>query len=313
MTTDWSSFSTPLVRLSRISPGQLLFAKLEHLQPTGSVFDRIAHPILKKREAELRASAAGAGRPVVVAGSGSFCLSFAAAHAALALGEIVVVCPASTLAEHRVLLTSHGVKMLYSDAALGIQGCYARAEVEAKARHAVLISPITIEDEAEELFEGTVGAELVEVASTNSEVARANLVITAFESNALIAGAARALERAKHVVTAVGTVRARGDEGIHQDGALSELEATPRKNVELVTVSDRDAHSMRIELARKEGLLVGLASAGALFVAHARAKETPQHSVLAIIVDAGDRYFSVDHALGALGSEKATSKPGSRT
>src|SRR5689334_21763157 len=105
-----TSFPTPLVRLGRFLADGTVYLKAEHLQPTGSIYDRIAGAILEARTRTL-----APGSVVVVAGSGSLALSFAA-HAARFGVELVAVFPASTLPEHKKLLEGHKVGVVYSDA-----------------------------------------------------------------------------------------------------------------------------------------------------------------------------------------------------
>src|SRR5258706_8565691 len=141
MSRDPSSFSTPLVRLSRFAPNGAVFVKAEHLQPNGSVFDRVARSLLEERVGEL-----GRNGVAIVAGSGSLCLSFAAEASRFPI-ELVCVCPASTLPEHRKLLASHRVTVVLSDASLGLRGAHARALEEQVSRQGVLL-PSPLESDA---------------------------------------------------------------------------------------------------------------------------------------------------------------------
>src|SRR5687768_16091272 len=91
---------TPLIRLARFSPHCALWAKAEFLHPSGSAYDRIALPILRKID-----------RPAIVAGSGSVCLAFSRA-AALLDRQLTVVCPQSTIPEHLTLLAQHTARLV---------------------------------------------------------------------------------------------------------------------------------------------------------------------------------------------------------
>jgi cysteine synthase len=102
-------------------------------------------------------------------------------------------------------------------------------------------------------------------------------------------GIGRALSRGGHRAELVGTVRP--ESGSLQDGTVAENEVIER-GLRTVAVSDRDAFETRMILAKSEGMLIGMGSAAAVRVAQSLARPA-----IAVAVDAGDRYFSVDRRL----------------
>ena len=228
--------------------------------PTGSAYDRIAGPLLDAVPDDR----------VVVAGGGSQCIAFAAA-AAKRRKSLIVVCPASTLGEHRILLDKYPCEVIATPPEEGLLG----AQVRAMALDATLVFGPRCRAAAERLFAETLGAEL---AASDVPI---TTVVAPINSGALLAGIGRALPGARLVGTIARSLTTL------QDG-LTAREHAPDIEAELVEVSDDDAFEMRHRVGRTEGLLVGLASAGALAVAERLG------GGVAIAVDAGDRYFSRD-------------------
>lgn len=302
MSQAQATFATPLLRLARFAPEGPVYAKLEHLQPTGSIYDRLAEAIVG-----AHAEAIARATRVIVAGSGSVCLAFAGALSNLrawrterAPGpEVLMILPEDTLAEHRILLAKHPVTVAGSESGLGLTGASRRASAESAARGGLVLYTPQGSALAEDAFAATVGRELTGIAAQHGLPAPA-AVIAPFDTPDLLRGVARALG-GRGPVTCVGTVGVVDGGTSRQDGARTWGEVGAPPDIELVAVSDGDAFAARAELARKEGLLVGLASAGAIQVARARSQDGPTQ--IAIVIDAGDRYFSVDHHFAGLAGE----------
>jgi cysteine synthase len=109
----------------------------------------------------------------------------------------------------------------------------------------------------------------------------------------LIAGLERAFLDAQVRASFYGTVTAEAQDTL-QDGVVRRKDAPPIPNVTLVEVRDADAAAMRRVAAIREGMLVGLASAGAVHAARELLRRKEAAAAIAILVDAGDRYFSRD-------------------
>ncbi len=273
---------TPLIRLARWCPEGRLWVKAEHLLPTGSAFDRIAPDLIE------RFATSAPGETAVMAGGGSQCLAFAAA-AAIRGVELVVVCPESTLGEHRILLRQYPCRVIATRAADGLHGAHEAAEVHVRESGGRMLFGPKDRADAADLFAMTLGVELaVQIGSNGLQV---GALVAPVNSGALLEGAGRPLRR----VPTLGTV---ADRATLQDGTVTHGEA-PDIGAELVSVADRDAYDARRTLATTEGLLVGLASAGALWLARSRIASGALESAVSIAVDAGDRYFSRDAAFEA--------------
>ncbi len=267
-----------MIRLARFSPRQAVWAKAELLHPSGSAYDRIARPLLER----------AGDVPAVVAGAGSVCLAFCRA-AALLRRDVTVVCPQSTVPEHLELLSQHAAHVETSPRELGLLGAHLRAQEIVEREGRVLLFSVRVTHAAAELFADSLGEELVD-AFERIDPKPAH-VVAPVAAGALLGGVGLALARAGFHAELVGVVRP--DVESLQDGTVEGSEVLDEAIVK-VAVSDREAFETRLALARTEGMLVGMGSAAAVRVAVARAEPS-----IAIVVDAGDRYFSVDRRLTA--------------
>ncbi len=254
----------PIIELQRLAPSQGLWVIAEHLHPSGSIYDRIAGPMLEEHDA---------ARPAVVAGSGSLCLAFARAAAQRGV-SLVAVCPKRTLAEHLLLLRQHALTLHTSEG-----GLYQTHELaRTLSGDGVLVySPAQTGDAAAH-FAKSVGADLKAVKT------RIDRVVLPLGAAALAEGLALALK--DEGIRIEGTCAPSGSD---QDDVASLSEVASLSLPNKVEVSDADAHRARSALAQKEGLLVGLGSAAAV----AWALERPART-LVVLTEAGDRYFSRD-------------------
>lgn len=279
---------TPVVRFGRFSSITAVFAKAEYLLCTGSVYDRIAGPILDDNLALLERS------PGVVAGSSNLCLSFAAAATHRGV-EIKVVSSGSILPEHLLLLREHKIEVILSEASAGIAGCHRRAlEVQARTSGVLLASPQSIDGVAKK-FEQTLGREIAGwVVSLGGDGPSA--IIAPVCSGAMLTGIGRALLGMGQNVELIGVIAAAAAGATRIPSMASRSDALSI-GARLVEISDEDAMATRMELARREGALVGLGSAAAVRVAAEGVRLGQFVRPLAILVDAGDRYFSRDAVL----------------
>lgn len=253
----------PIIELQRLAPSQGLWVIAEHLHPSGSIYDRIAGPMLEGHDA---------ARPAVVAGSGSLCLAFARAAAQRGV-SLVAVCPKRTLAEHLLLLRQHDLTLHTSEG-----GLYQTHELARTLGDGALVySPAQTGDAAAH-FAKSVGADLKAVK------ARIDRVVLPLGAAALAEGLALALKDDE--IRIEGTCAPAESE---QDDVASLSEVAFLSLANKIEVSDADAHRARSALAQKEGLLVGLGSAAAV----AWALERPART-LVVLTEAGDRYFSRD-------------------
>ncbi len=259
------------MRLARFSPDGPVFAKAESMLFTGSAYDRIAARLL----------AGASSDRVIVEGSGSLALAFAA-PAASTKKKLTAIVPEGSLPEHVDLLKRYEEITLVE-----IERSAEAARCAVEAADGEVVFSRQRRDLAQVAFAETLGAEL----GSMLEAGPSTTLVAPVYSGALLLGAAQGMTAAGHDITTVGTLRPAGE--TVQDGVATEA---PEGVDRTVVVEDQKAHEARIELARAEGILAGMGSAAAARVA--RGMQQDGSRVVTIIVDAGDRYFSVDRKFG---------------
>ncbi len=259
---------TPLVRLRMGGPAAV-WAKCEHLLPSGSLKDRVA-------DAALARSGARAGDAVVVASSGSSAAALAIA-ARLRGVKLVAAMPRSMALEKRSLLRALGAELVLTEPEQGMQGARTTAARIARERGVPQVR-IDEEDGARVIADEMVAAlgavpDAVVVGAGSGATARA------------IAAGMRA-----HGGTRVVAVRATSP-----TTRIAGLSADPVRGIDDTrTVEDALAWSTARRLAREEGLLVGPSAGACAWVACELASELPARAcVCTLLADTGERYFSI--------------------
>jgi cysteine synthase A len=261
---------TPLVRLSMGGPAAV-WAKCEHLLPSGSLKDRVADAALARANVK-------AGDTVVVASSGSTAAAVAIA-ARLRGVKVIATMPRSMALEKRSLLRGLGVELVLTDAALAMHGARVAARRIATERGASMLS-----------LEGLEGARATADEIVSALAGVPDAIVVGVGSGATLRAIASAL-RARGPVRVIGVLATKEDTRIaglaHE--APSDLGAD-----ELRRVDDEVAWTTSRRLAREEGLLVGPSAGACVSVACAIAAPLDaDRRVVAILGDTGERYFSI--------------------
>ena len=285
---------TPLVRLGRVSPqgGGWVHAKLEHVNPGGSIKDRAALSMILRAERE---GALQEGATIVEATSGNTGISLAMI-AAVRGYRCVVVMPEDMSVERRHILRAYGAEIVLTPADGGMGGAVARAS-ELCARTPGAWMSRQFDNEANpEAHERATGLEILE--QTGGEIAA---FVAGVGTGGTLTGCGRALrERLGHAVrivavepakSAVLSGKAPGLHGIQGLGAGFVPQILDRALIdEVLTVTDQAADRMARRLAREEGLLVG-PSAGANVHAAVEIARRGRGTVVTVLPDSGERYL----------------------
>jgi cysteine synthase A len=296
--------ATPLVRLRRVvdAGAAAVYAKLEGLNPGGSVKDRIAVSMVEAAEREGRLRA---GAHLVEPTSGNTGVALALVCAVKGYG-LTLVMPDSTSIEHRQALEAYGAEVVLTPAEEGFPPTVARAHAIARERGAVLLDQFANPANPAAHREHT-GPELL--AALDERGVTPDAFVAGVGTGGTVTGVAQAL-RARGVdalVVAVEPERcavlsggAAGPTRIQGLGAGFVPEVLDRRACDrVVTVSDDAAWEMKERLSREEGILAGISS-GAAAVAAARVARdlAPGKVVVTVFPDSGERYFSVAEWFG---------------
>jgi cysteine synthase A len=287
---------TPLVELSRFGAGipARLLAKIEATNPGGSVKDRIALAIIEDAEdsGEL-----GPGGHIVEATSGNTGIGLALV-AAVKGYPLTLTMPESFSVERRSLLAAYGAELVLTPAAEGMAGAIAKANELVKNEGWFMASQfenpanpeIHRRTTAQEIWEDTDGQVdvIVSGVGTGGTITGVGQVLKAKRPSVRVV----AVEPAESPVLSGGTKGPHGIQGIGAGFVPDVLDTTVYD--EVVRVDVEKARATARQLARTEGLLVGVSS-GAALAAAAAVGTRPEHRdalIVVVLPDTGERYLS---------------------
>ncbi len=290
---------TPMVELCKTERAfrlkARLFAKLEYFNPAGSVKDRVARALIDGAE---KRGALVKGSVVIEPTSGNTGIGLAMVCAARGY-RLIIVMPDSMSAERRALLRAYGAEVELSPGARGMSGAieFAR-EIADRTPGAFIPGQFTSPDNAAAHFSAT-GPEIY-----SDLDGKVDVFVAGVGTGGTLTGVGRylkskngdikavAVEPASSPVLGGGKAGAHGIQGIGA-GFVPEILDVDVID-EVIGVSDSDAFSAAREIAKREGILVGISSGAALCAAVKVAKraENAEKNIVVLLPDGGDRYLS---------------------
>ncbi|SLM99319.1 cysteine synthase A [Brevibacterium yomogidense] len=286
---------TPLVRLNKASErsGAEIVAKLEGANPANSVKDRIGVAMI---EAAEKSGQLKPGGTIVEATSGNTGIALAMVGAARGY-KVVLTMPESMSKERRALLRAFGATLELTAKADGMRGAVEKAEALAD-EGAVLVRQFANEANAA-IHESTTGPEIIR--DTDGKV---DVFVSGIGTGGTITGVGRAFKKegieAKIVAVepAASPILSTGEAGPHMIqglGANFIPEVLDRDIYdEVVTVENEVSFDVARQVAKDEGLLVGISSGAAISAAEAvgARPENQGKRVVVILPDFGERYLT---------------------
>src|SRR5216117_1911637 len=284
---------TPIVRLNRLPKpgGASVLAKLESVNPGGSVKDRIAVAMLETAEQQGRLKP---GSTIVEPTSGNTGIGLAMA-AAVKGYRLILTMPDDMSVERQRLLARFGAEIHLTPAIEGMTGAVFAAQ-ELCREHPDYFMPQQFENPANpEAHRRTTALEILDAVAgrLDAGVGTGGTVTGVGEvlKQKLPGVRVIAVEPAKSPVLSGGRARPHAIQGI---GASFVPGVLNRSIIDrIVLVRDEDAIGWSRRLAREEGLLVGISAGAAAFAACAVAAElNPEQLVVTVLPDTGERYLS---------------------
>ncbi len=291
--------NTPLLELNGIATEEKtaarLLAKLEFLNPAGSVKDRVALNMIL--DAENR-GALKPGATIIEPTSGNTGIGLAA----IATGRgyrVIIVMPDTMSVERRLLMTAYGAELVLTDGKLGMQGAIEKAEALKKSIPGSFI-PGQFDNPANPAaHEATTGPEILY--DTDGKV---DIFVAGVGTGGTLTGVGRYLKKQSPAVKVVavepagspllsgGKAGAHGLQGIGANFIPSVLDTDIYD--EIIQVTEEQAYAAGRLLGKKEGILAGISSGAALHAAITVAKraENAGKTVVVLLPDTGDRYLS---------------------
>lgn len=292
---------TPLVEAVRLEKKlglkAKLLLKLEYLNPAGSVKDRVAKEMLEDAE---RRGMITAGATIIEPTSGNTGIGLAAMAVAKGYRAILTM-PDTMSVERRNILKAYGAEIVLTPGVEGMKGAIAKAEALAKEIPGSFI-PGQFENPANpEAHRKTTGPEIWEDTDGNVDI-----FVAGVGTGGTITGTGSYLKEKNPAIRIVAMepasspVLSGGAAGPHMlqgigAGFVPEILDTDVYD-EIVTVENEKAFEYGKELARTEGFLVGISSGAALCAAveQARKPENEGKTIVVLLPDSGDRYYSTD-------------------
>lgn len=288
--------STPLLEISRFAESNgangKLFAKLERTNPAGSAKDRVALYMI--RDAEKR-GALKKGGVIVEPTSGNTGIGLAAVGARLGY-RVILTMPDTMSVERRKLIAAYGAEVVLTPGAEGMKGAIAKAQQIAEELSGFI--PGQFENNANVLAHyETTGPEI-----WNDMAGDIDVFIASVGTGGTLTGVARCLKEKKPDIRIVAVepkdspLLSEGKAGPHKIqgiGANFVPDILDKSLIdEIITVSAEDAFRCGRELAKTEGILVGISSGAVLAAALSLGEELKGRKTVMVLTDTGERYLS---------------------
>lgn len=291
---------TPLLRLKgfedKYSLGANIYAKLEYFNPAGSIKDRVALNMILNAE---KSGKLKKGATIIESTSGNTGIGLA--MVGVSRGYRVIITMPDTMSKERIkLIEAYGGEVVLTEGALGMDGANKKAEellteIPDSVMAGQFVNPDNplahYETTGPEIFEGLDG--LVDV------------FVSAVGTGGTITGTGKYLKEKIKCVKVVGVeplssaILSGGEKGPHKIQGIGAgfIPKTLDISVldEVIAVSDDEAYLFGKDVAKTDGILVGISSGAALAAAKVLAErdENKDKNIVVILPDSGSRYLSV--------------------
>lgn len=291
---------TPILKLNRYAAkagvtDATILAKLEYLNPAGSVKDRIALAMIEDAE---KSGVLKPGATIIEPTSGNTGIGLAAVAAAKGYHAILTL-PETMSVERRNLLKAYGAELVLTDGSKGMKGAIAKAEELKNEIEGAVILGQFVNPANPAAHEATTGPEIWEQTDGNVDI-----FVAGVGTGGTVTGVGAYLKsknpnvKIVAVEPATSPVLSKGTPGAHKiqgigAGFVPDVLDTKIYD-EVITIENEDTFAEGKKFAVSEGILVGISSGAALKAATilANRPENKGKTIVALLPDSGDRYLS---------------------
>ncbi len=292
--------NTPLLELSNYNKDNQLkgkiIAKLEYFNPAGSVKDRIAKKMIDEA---LKAGKVNKDTLIIEPTSGNTGIGLASVCASYGL-KIIIVMPDTMSEERRKLIRAYGAELVLTPGADGMKGAIKKAEDLSKENPNSFIPSQFENMDNPKVHEETTGVEV-----WNDTDGKVDVFVSGIGTGGTISGVGKYLKSKNPDIKIIAVeptdspILSEGRSGSHKIQGIGAGFVPNTLNTkiydEIFKVTNDDAYESTREIARKEGILVGISSGAALWAATQVAKrpENEGKNIVVLLPDTGERYLSV--------------------
>ena len=291
---------TPLMQLNNYSKksgitGATILAKLEYLNPAGSVKDRVALAMIEDAEEK---GILKSGATIIEPTSGNTGIGLASVAAAKGYHAILVL-PDTMSVERRTLLKAYGAEIVLTEGAKGMSGAIEKAEELNKSIPGSIIAGQFVNPANPAIHKKTTGPEIWK--QTDGKV---DIFVAGVGTGGTLTGVGEYLKEQNPAVKVIAVepatspVLSKGFAGPHQIQGIGANFVPEVLNTkiydEIIPIENEDAYTEGRAFAHSEGILVGISSGAALKAARILAErpENKGKTIVVLLPDSGDRYLS---------------------
>lgn len=291
--------NTPIMELGNYNKKNnleaVILAKLEYFNPAGSIKDRIAKKILLDA---WESGKINKDSVIIEPTSGNTGIGLASIAAALGV-RVIITMPETMSVERRNLMKAYGAELVLTDGTKGMKGAIAKAEELAAEIEGSFVPGQFINQLNPQMHRETTGPEIWK--DTDGKV---DILVAGIGTGGTITGTGEYLKsqnpdiRVVAVEPAASPVLSEGRPGAHKIQGIGAGFVPDTLNTkvydEIIKVENEDAFEKGREIAKTEGILVGISAGAALWAATELAKrpENKGKTIVAVFPDTGERYLS---------------------
>ena len=283
--------NTPLVRINRLNPNKntTIYAKLEGLNPSGSIKDRIALSMIQQAEISGKLTK---GKTIIEPTSGNTGVALAMIGS-LKGYEVEIVMSSAVSVERRQMIKAFGGKVTLTDGKLGTDGAIRKAREMVKENPEKYFMPDQFSNEFNKIAHyRTTGEEIWK--QTKGEI---DYFVSALGTSGTIMGVSKVLKEHNPGIKIVCAHPVKG----HYIQGLKNMEEAivpsiydPSQIDITIMVETEAAYEMTRQIVNQEGIFVGMSSGAAMYAAVEIARQITSGTIVVIFPDRGEKYLSTN-------------------